>query len=268
LNGYDAVSHMIEEIPNPSRVGPRIMIGCVFLGIITGLIFLTILLALSGGASNIDTIVSSPAGPLMEILTYATGKPALATLLVLFPLLGSLFATTIIMTATSRMVYAFARDGGFIGSEMLARVHSQLAIPLNALYLTASATASFGIVFLISDAAFDAICSASVVALGLSYALPIAVHCIQGRDKLPPRPFVLPAKVGWCVNVVGILYVLVTAVLFLLPPMLPVTSSTMNYGSVALTLVMALCWITWIYHGRAHYTAPTLSDYRPVPEDE
>jgi choline transport protein len=171
------------------------------------------------------------------------------------------------MTATSRMVYAFARDGGLIGSKVLARVHSRLEIPLNALYLTAGATAAFSIVFLISDAAFNAICSASVVGLGLSYALPIVIHCVQGRDKLPPRPFVLPTKVGWCLNVVGIIYVLVMTVLFLLPPMLPVTSTTMNYGSVALALIMALCWITWIYKGRADYAAPSLSGYRPIVEE-
>jgi choline transport protein len=64
------------------------MMGCVFLGIITGLIFLTLLLALAGGPFNIDNIISSPAGPLSEIITYSTGKPALATVLVLFPLFG------------------------------------------------------------------------------------------------------------------------------------------------------------------------------------
>jgi choline transport protein len=85
--------HRIEEIPNPSLVGPRIMIGCVILGIVTGLIFLVALLALSGGVDNIERIIASPAGPLMEILSYATGSPALATALVLFPLLGSVSNT-------------------------------------------------------------------------------------------------------------------------------------------------------------------------------
>lgn len=69
------------------------MIGCVVLGIFTGLIFLIALLALSGGVDNIEKIIASPAGPLMEILSYATGSPTLATALVLFPLLGSVSIT-------------------------------------------------------------------------------------------------------------------------------------------------------------------------------
>jgi choline transport protein len=174
------------------------------------------------------------------------------------------------MTATSRMVFAFARDGGFPGSKSLAHVHEYYAVPLNALYLTAAATALFGIVFLISDSVFNAIGSASVVALGLSYALPIAIHCMRGRGKLPARPFMIPEKMAWSVNVVGIVYALVTAVLFLLPPKLPVTTATMNYGFVALALVMCLCWLTWIYHGKENYKGPSFAglaaDYQPISD--
>ena len=64
---------------------------------------------------------------------------------------------------------------------------------------------------------------------------------------LPPRPFVLPGPLGWFCNLVGpfplrnsilllltilqqlgIVYVIVTTVLFLFPPALPVTGSNMS----------------------------------------
>jgi choline transport protein len=44
LTGFDAVAHMIEEIPDPSREGPKIMIYCVCIGLFTGFIFLSVLL--------------------------------------------------------------------------------------------------------------------------------------------------------------------------------------------------------------------------------
>jgi choline transport protein len=60
--------------------------------------------------------------------------------------------------------------------------------------------------FLLHDAkllsAFNAIISASVVALGVSYGIPIAINCIRGRRMLPERPFVLPGPLGWIVNLV------------------------------------------------------------------
>jgi choline transport protein len=83
------------------------------------------------------------------------------------------------------MVYAFAREGGLPASKTFAEVHPALEMPLNALYLTTSITVMFGFVFLISTTAFNAIAVASFVALALSYAMPLAVHCAQGRNKLP-----------------------------------------------------------------------------------
>jgi choline transport protein len=232
---------VIEEIPNPAVQGPKIMITCVGIGVFTGFIFLMVLLFVAG---NVDDVISSAAGPLLEILYTATGSKAGAICLLIFPLVCLLFATTSIMTTSSRMTYAFARDGGLPVSRFFAKVHPTLDLPLNALYLTTILVVIFGLIFLGSSSAFNAIISASVVALGVSYGIPIAINCIRGRKMLPSsRPFKLPSLVGWTANLVrcpprgfvhlltmkiGIAYVLVTTVLFLFPPELPVTGSNMS----------------------------------------
>lgn len=51
---------------------------------------------------------------------------------------------------------------------------------------------------------------------------------------LPPRPFVLPGVLGWIANLIGISYVIVTTVLFLFPPDLPVTGSNMSTFPISL----------------------------------
>lgn len=38
--------------------------------------------------------------------------------------------------------------------------------------------------------------------LDLSYGIPIAVHCLRGRNMLPERNFVLPNLLGWVLNIV------------------------------------------------------------------
>lgn len=88
--------------------------------------------------------------------------------------------------------------------------------------------------------AFNAIISASVVALGVSYAIPPAINCLRGRKMLPPRPFVLPGPLGWMCNLLGIAYVIVTTVLFLFPPTLPVTGSNMSTSCIVLFLLGAM----------------------------
>lgn len=108
------------------------------------------------------------------------------------------------MTTSSRMVYAFARDGGLPASKWLAKVNTRLVVPLNALIFTGVLVIIFGCIFLGSTSAYNAIVSASVVALGITYAIPPAINCLRGRKMLPAsRPFVLPSALGWTCNLVG-----------------------------------------------------------------
>ncbi|KAL2037835.1 hypothetical protein N7G274_009309 [Stereocaulon virgatum] len=255
LTGFDAVAHMVEEIPNPTVEGPRIMIACVGIGIFTGFIFLIVLLLVAGDLTN---VITNAAGPLLAIFYNATSNKAGSICLLIFPLVCLLFATVTIMTTSSRMTYAFARDGGLPASRFFAKVHSRHEMPLNALILTTALVVIFGCIFLGSSSAFNAIISASVVALGVSYAIPPAVNCLRGRKMLPPRPFVLPGPLGWFCNLLGIAYVIVTTVLFLFPPDLPVTGSNMNYCIVAFFIVIVISVIQWFVDGRKNYKGPQI----------
>jgi choline transport protein len=133
-----------------------------------------------------------------------------------------------VVTTSSRMTYAFARDGGLPWSKFFAKVHPRLGQPLNALMLAAGLTILFGLILIGSSSAFNALISASVVALGVSYAIPIAINVCRGRRMLPERAFALPNLVGWAANLLGLAYTIVTTVLFLFPPELPVTTTNMS----------------------------------------
>jgi len=201
LTGFDAVAHMIEEIPSPTIEGPKIMIYCVGIGLFTGFIFLSVLLFC---LANVEDAISSTAGPMLQIFFDATNSRAGSICLLMFPLVCLLFATTSIMTTSSRMAYAFARDGGLPFSRFFAKVNPRLDVPLNSLYLTCILVIIFGCIFLGSSSAFNAIVSASVVALGITYAIPPAINCLRGRKMLPTtRPFKLPSAVGWTCNLVS-----------------------------------------------------------------
>jgi choline transport protein len=254
LTGFDAVAHMIEEIPNPRKTGPFVMITCVAIGTFTGFIFLMCLLFVAG---DIDAVIASRAGPLLQILFNATSSRAGAICLLMFPLVCTVFATIAIMTTSSRMAWAFARDRGLPASKFFAKVHKGLDVPLNALGLTLSLVIIFGCVFLGSSSAFNAIVSASVVALTVTYGIPIALNVIQGRKGLPAdRAFVLPEWFAWIANIIGLVYVAITSVLFLFPPELPVTSNNMNYCVVAFGIWLMISLLTYIFDGRKNYTGP------------
>lgn len=258
LTAYDAVAHMIEEIPNASVEGPKIMRASVYVGIFTGFIFLTVMMFVSGGAKNLDDLTSTTQTPLIYIFHVATKSRAAAVCLTMFPLLCLVFATTGFFTASSRMTFAFARDLGLPFSGRLSHVHSTLKLPLNALLLTLAVVVIFGCVFLGSSSAFNAITAASVIALNLTYGIPIAINCAQGRSRLPERAYTLSPFVGWLVNLVGLGYVLLTTVLFFFPPSLPATGNTVNYAIVAFALWLVVCLSYWFISGRETYKGPTI----------
>lgn len=261
LTAYDAVAHMIEEIPDASIQGPKIMNASVWTGISTGFIFLMVMLFASGGQPNVDDVINSPQTPLIHIFQIATKSNAGAVCLTMFPLVCLVFATLGFFTASSRMTFAFAREKGLPFSPFFAHVHSKLKLPLNALILTLVVVVIFGCIFLGSSSAFDAITSASVIALNLTYGIPIAINCAQGRKKLPPRPYKLSPIVGWTVNIVGLMYVALTTVLFFFPPSVPATGESMNYAIVAFTIWLVICIAYWFIGGRKNYEGPSLTSF-------
>ncbi|GAB1198893.1 hypothetical protein APSETT444_008223 [Aspergillus pseudonomiae] len=175
---------MIEEIPNPSVVGPKIMIGCVCIGAVTGSIFLIVLLFVAGDIYN---VIDSAAGCLLQIFKDATGNNAGSICLLI---------------------------------------------------------------------AFNAIISSSVVMLDISYGIPIAVNCLRGRTMLPERTFVLPNTLGWIANIIALTYISLTTVLFLFPPVLPATGSSMNYCVAAFGIILVISTFQWVIDGRKNFTGP------------
>ncbi|KAF4548469.1 Amino acid permease-like protein 17 [Elsinoe fawcettii] len=254
LTAFDSVAHMIEEIPHAAIEGPKIMVYAVAFGLFTGFIFLICMLFAAG---SIEDVITSPNGPLLQILYNATNSRAGSICLLIFPMACLLFATTSVQTAATRMTWAFARDRALPGSRFFAKVHPKLGLPLNALILTTVIVTVFGLILIGSSSAFNAIISASVVALGVSYGIPIAINVAYGRKALPKnRLFILPEPLGWFCNLLGLIYVVITTVLFLFPPVIPVTGSSMNYCIVAFGIVLIVAVFQWLVDGRKNYTGP------------
>ena len=167
-------------------------------------VFLVVLLFVSGGLRNAPTVIGSSAGPLLEIFYIATNNKAGAVCLLMFPLVCLVFAGTSVLTTSSRLTFAFARDGGLPASPLWWKIHPRLGVPLNALYLNMVVVVIFGCIFLGSTVAFNAIIAASITALGVSYGIPVALNVVALRRKLPERAFKLPSWLGWTANIIGL----------------------------------------------------------------
>ena len=168
LTGYDAVSHMVEEMPNPHVNAPRVMIAAVCIGAASSFIFLICLLF---SIKDVDMVNTSAAGALLESMYQATGSKAGAICLQVFPIAAMAFTAQALMCASSRMSYAFARDHGLPFSRFFSIMHKS-GVPIPAVLLNTVAVVIFGCIYLGSNSALNAILSSSVVFLNVSYSIP------------------------------------------------------------------------------------------------
>ncbi|KII95549.1 hypothetical protein PLICRDRAFT_170188 [Plicaturopsis crispa FD-325 SS-3] len=257
LTAYDAVSHMVEEMPQPHINAPKAMVLAVIIGSVSSFIFLIILLFC---ITAVEDVISSSAGALLAAIYQATGSIAGSVCLQMFPIVSMAFAAQGILTASSRMSYSFARDGGLPFSPFFAQMRPN-GVPVNAVLLSTVLVIIFGLVYLGSSSALNAILSSSVVALNVSYSIPIALLLCRGRHLLAPPSLPKPTMtlgpiLGPICNVIGLAFTALTTVFFLFPPELPVTGTNMNYTVCVFFIVFCVAMGTWIFKGRKEFTGP------------
>lgn len=146
-----------------------------------------------------------------------------------------MFCSISITVAASRCTWAFARDNAIPLASTFATVHPKLHVPIYSLLLVTFVQLLLGLINLGSTSAFTAFVSVGVIALSVSYAIPIALSLIGDRRKeVNQAKWNCGNLVGTIVNIVALVWIGCEVVLFSMPSTLPVTTVSMNYASVVL----------------------------------
>jgi amino acid transporter len=117
FTGYDASAHVTEETVDPTRKAPwGIFLSVAVSGVAGYLLVLAV--TLSVGALGAATAAENP---FIFVLREALGA-RLGTALVWVAMGAMWFCGLASITSNSRMLFAFARDGGLPGSSSLSRV--------------------------------------------------------------------------------------------------------------------------------------------------
>ena len=249
LTAFDSVIHMIEEIPQPTKNGPKAIYLAVICGAVSGFIFMVVCLFC---IQDIDKVINSPTGlPFMQLVEDAVGLSGGATLLALF-IFNGLGQGISVATTASRMTWGFARDGGIPWSQYFARVDSTWKVPARSLWLQGFLIALIGILYLFASTVLSAILSVSTIALTVSYGMPILALLIVGRDKLPPGDFKL-GKFGPVVNWISVVYCCVTTVFFFFPGSPNPAPSEMNYAIAVFGVMLVVAVGFWFIKGQSTY---------------
>ncbi|KAK3712078.1 hypothetical protein LTR37_009169 [Vermiconidia calcicola] len=217
ISGLDCLWHLSEEVVDASEKLPLVLWRSVGISWIFALIT-TVLLAVY--IPDISRILKSPTGyPFIEVFyeafgyLYAPGARTLTTVLVALFLVTSVTATANQVTASSRQLFGFARDGGIpFASIVTAMVHfDETPVPIWSISAVCLIVSALACIYLASPTALNAFNSLAGVALAASYMTCIGVM-LWSRITNYEMPhskrtrWSLDRTTGVVVNVVALVY--------------------------------------------------------------
>ncbi|KAL4864133.1 hypothetical protein BDV12DRAFT_205908 [Aspergillus spectabilis] len=242
LGGLDGVTHITEEMPNPSRNAPLAIAITLTIAFTTGL---TYLIALMFSVQDFSALSTTSTGlPLAELFRQVTQSAggAFGLTFILFIALGPCVISS--QLSTSRVLWAFSRDAAMPFSDTWSRVSTRFGIPFNAQLLVSAAIAALGCLYLGSSTAFNSMLGAAVTINNIAYLIPILTNMLTRRKNMHKGVFHMGGWKGWIVNGVTVCWLVFAIVFFSFPYNMPVTVEGMNYTCVVVggLPVFVLLW--------------------------
>jgi amino acid permease (GABA permease) len=260
ITGFDASAHMTEETHDAAISGPRGIMTSIWVSVVAGFILmvgLTYAIPYAVGSDGYLAAAGLGVPAAGQIWIDSIGRHG-AEFLMLVVLVAQFFCGAASVTANSRMIYAFSRDGAIPGSKFWHRINPRTRTPTNAIWFAVAGAFVLGLPSLYTHkgyaVAFFAIVSVAVVALYISYVIPVLLRRLRGANFIP-GPWNLGGKsalIGW----LAIVWVVVICFPLLGPQFSPITVNTFNFAPIAVLVVIGFAGIYWMVSARKWFKGP------------
>lgn len=282
ITGFDASAHLSEETQGAADGAAKGIWRSIFYSAIGGWI---LLLAFLYAVQDPEGVTAGGGGVAVIFAQALDAKWAGAVLLI--AAIGQFFCSMACMTSTSRMTYAFSRDGAVPGAKYWAKL-TKNQVPGNAVILAAV----IGILItlpalvevnigteeapIIVPTAFYAVVSVAVIGLYLAFLVPIYLRWRAG-DSFKQGPWNLGNKWKWMAPIACIEIVIVS-VYFILPftpagtpgwlrwlnnspsaEEIPFDWKFVNYAPILTLGALLLLWIGWHLSAKKWFTGPKMT---------
>ena len=267
ITGFDASAHLSEETQGASHGAARGIWQSIFYSAIGGWI---LLLAFLFAVQDAEEVTAGGGG--VAVIFNQALTSGWAGIVLLIASIGQFFCTTACMTSTSRMLFAFSRDGAVPGASLWAKLNSS-KVPANAVLASTVVAALITIPALkevnigtedapiIVPTAFYAVVSVAVIGLYLAFLIPIYLRWRAG-DKFKQGPWNLGTKWKWMAPI-ACLEIVVISVYFILPftPAAWLGNEAfdwkfVNYAPILTGGTLILLWIGWHASAKKWFTGP------------
>jgi amino acid transporter len=241
ITGFDASAHTSEETVDAARAAPRGIVRSVLISMLAGWLLLS---AFVLSIPDMDAAAASGWSVFFDV-TRAVLPGWLLLAVNAGILLSQYLCGLATVTSCSRMIFAFARDGGLPASGALRRVHHKFRVPVAAIWTGAV----LGILFTTYTPVYSTVVSVCVIFLFISYGLPVVVGFFAwGKRWTRMGPWNMGEGVYKLVALLVFLSMLLIFALGIQPPnhkALPITA-----GFLGLTAVV------WFAFERRRFKGP------------
>jgi amino acid transporter len=158
------------------------------------------------------------------------------------------------VTANSRMIYAFSRDGALPGSNFWHHINKRTRTPTNAIVLATVGAFILGLPYLFNAAAYYAVTSIAVIGLYIAYVIPVFLR-LRAGDRFQRGPWHL-GRWSTPIGTIAVLWVVFITILFVLPTANPINRDSFNYTIVAVGAVFLFSAGYWVLSAHRWFTGP------------
>ena len=274
ITGFDASAHVSEETVGARTEAPKAIVRAIYVSAIAAF-FLNMAMTQQlpkdeagytaiafGGEGDVFLVNAAPR------LISATLGSGMAKFLVFICVVAQFFCGLACVTANSRMIYAFSRDGGLPGSKFWHRINPGTRTPTNSVWLGVVLSAIVGLLSIYQkggySTAFFALTGICVIGLYISYAIPIYLRLTNPDFQQGPWNLKGYSRlVGW--TAIG--WIALITVLFFGPvfrPFWPPFGETdgifhqnnFNFTGPLIIVSFVAVGLYWVLSGRKWFTGP------------
>jgi amino acid transporter len=263
FTGYDASAHVSEETIQARISAPKGIVNSIWISLIAGFILLVAVsfalphafpVIINGTTYKDYTSVATDLVPWATIFIFAAGK-TIGLLLVLVVIVAQFFCGMSSITANSRMIYAFSRDGAVPFSDYWHHVNKRSRVPVRTAWFGAVGAFILAAPYMWNSAAYYAVTSIAVIGLYIAYLTPVFLRRIN-PSAFKPGPWVLSKTWGPIIGWIAIVWVVFICIVLMLPQYSPITRLNFNYTPIAVLAVIGFAGIWWAVSARKWFTGP------------
>ena len=270
ITGFDASAHLSEETQGAANGAARGIWQSIFYSAIGGWI---LLLAFLFAVQDADAVTAGGGG--VAVIFAQALSAQTAGFVLLIASIGQFFCTSACLTSTSRMLFAFSRDGAVPGAPLWATLNAN-KIPANAVIVSSVIAALITLPALVEvnigspeapiivPIAFYAVVSVAVIGLYLAFLIPIWLRWRAG-DSFVQGSWNLGNHWKWMCPV-AVAEIAVISVYFILP-FTPAANpfndafdwKFVNYAPILTGGTLILLWIGWHLSAKKWFTGPKMT---------